>query len=140
MEDKPLSIIRRTPVPATAPVIEPGKPNPLGRIEAHLAKSEKIQAGMLTELKKANKKVDSPWLTQPEAAEYLCYTSHHFGEIVPEHPELRHGGQDGRECRFNRHELDEWLDDPDRFKETSTPARRSGGDGKIHNLMTLFTS
>lgn len=102
---------------------------------------ERLLQAILSELKRSNKtplaKIDSPWLTLPEAAAYLRFSPRYFRDIATKYEIPRHGPDKNR---FNKYELDEWIDEPNRFKQTTAKLTRRKEGYKIHNLFCMMKS
>lgn len=111
------------------------QPDQLGEVVALLGE-------VLRELKGMNSKngrntnIDSPWLSLSHAARYCDYSPEHFRDLVKEFEIPTHGPQDNR---FNRFELDRWLEEPKCFKSNNARVvRRRTGEFKIKDIMWDF--
>ncbi len=95
---------------------------------------------VLRELKRTNAKsggrivdIDSHWLSLANAARYCDYSPEHFRDLVKRFEIPTHGPQDNR---FNRFELDRWMEEPKCFKSNNARiARRRTGEFKIRDIM-----
>ena len=71
--------------------------------------------------------IETRWLNNAQAAEYTAYSPSRFRKLAREYSVPRHGPEQNR---YDRYELDQWMENPKCFMEQSNhnfPARRRAG-------------